>query len=815
MALAVSLGATGPVALAQEHTLHVLLAAGQDAPTPQEIVEGYDFSSGGPPPLSAFVAHPPEDAEYLLPVRASGAFKAYLAAHSDSARARLERYIVVRYPSGANLTAARNALLADDNVEFAHSVAPAEFTVASSLTTRALQSILPAQAASDWRTPLHVDEAWATAGGWSLVGTVDSGIATLHSALRAFHEGKYAGGNYLSALSYDIGRTGIGQCETVADCIERNPDEAQPVPVAVGGNCDADGDGMAAPSSAGHGTHVAGLIAARGGEVQGVCEHCGIAAWRITREQCFQDGSIVSRLNPTAADAAITIQADIGVQVINQSFGRASLIDPTHCQQHPLSSECSALRHASDRGVILVAAAGNNRTSIAFPANQPNVVASGGLGTDLQLWNRDRDLPPNHLDDCPQPPAVQTLGQECGSNFTVNVGTDRRQEVTAPAEAVLSTTYPGLNWNTALGCGDGIDGTNGDGVGPCTGTSMAAPIIAGIAGLLRSINPLVLPGDPDNAVDAIGVRDVLVATTDAAKSGEPWNRHLGYGRPDVAAAARRMLGTVRGSQVRNRAIPLFDFHSTAATDYASMASPQAAMTLAVTQPWIWAPRGPLVAGYPAYPMPPDATMPAPQASAFVLSTEFRTQAQQPPLAPLYQLSRSRPWPLGCTPGTPGCNHANRDFLLVSTESALETAVADGYEFLGRQGYLFQRCSPEPACIPAGATKLHRLCNAAEDDCAVFLEHELATFQAAGYTAPYPAGTDPVMGYAYRNLDTDGDTLIDGFERLIGTNPASADSDGDGSADGVEYPLAGVPVSDPCAGPAITCTQPGVFFDGFE
>jgi hypothetical protein len=72
-----------------------------------------------------------------------------------------------------------------------------------------------------------------------------------------------------------------------------------------------------------------------------------------------------------------------------------------------------------------------------------------------------------------------------------------------------------------------------------------------------------------------------------------------------------------------------------------------------------------------------------------------------------------------------------------------------------------------------------------------------------------------MGYAYRNVDTDSDTLIDGFERLIGTNPASIDSDGDGTADGVEYPLAGVPVSDPCAGPAITCSQEALFFDGFE
>jgi serine protease len=344
---------------------------------------------------------------------------------------------------------------------------------------------------------------------------------------------------------------------------------------------------------------------------------------------------------------------------------------------------------------------------------------------------------------------------------------------------------------------------------------MASPIVAGIAGMLRSINPLVLPGDPESAIDALGIRDVLASTTDAAATGQPWNPQYGYGRPDASLAARRMLGTVRGAPVRNRAIPLFDFHSPAASDFAVTTSPQAAMTLAVTQPWLWTPRGPLVAGYAAFPMPPDATMPAPHASAFVLSTEFRNSNKHPPLVPLFQLSRSRPWPLGCTPGNAGCNAANRVFMMVSTVAALETAVADGYDFQGRAGYIFQRCTPEPACIPAGATKLYRQCNPAEDDCALFLEHELATFANLGYTAAYPVGTDPVIGYAYRNLDTDGDTLIDGFEHLIGTNPASADSDGDGAADGAEYPLAGVPMSDPCAGPAVTCFAEGLFFDGFE
>ena len=117
-------------------------------------------------------------------------------------------------------------------------------------------------------------------------------------------------------------------------------------------------------------------------------------------------------------------------------------------------------------------------------------------------------------------------------------------------------------------------------------------------------------------------------------------------------------------------------------------------------------------------------------------------------------------------------------------------------------------------MPAGSAKLYRQCKLADDDCAVFIESEKAGFEANGYTATYPSSSSPVLGYAFPNVDTDGDQLVDGFERMIGTNPASPDSDGDGFVDGAEYPLAGVPVSDPCSGSANTCDPPS-FFDGFE
>lgn len=88
-------------------------------------------------------------------------------------------------------------------------------------------------------------------------------------------------------------------------------------------------------------------------------------------------------------------------------------------------------------------------------------------------------------------------------------------------------------------------------------------------------------------------------------------------------------------------------------------------------------------------------------------------------------------------------------------------------------------------------------------------------ESQGHTQTYPAGGNVVLGYAYPNVDTDGDLLVDGMEYVISTNPLLLDSDGDGQSDGAEFPQAGAPVSDPCQIPNIQCASPALFANGFE
>jgi hypothetical protein len=53
-----------------------------------------------------------------------------------------------------------------------------------------------------------------------------------------------------------------------------------------------------------------------------------------------------------------------------------------------------------------------------------------------------------------------------------------------------------------------------------------------------------------------------------------------------------------------------------------------------------------------------------------------------------------------------------------------------------------------------------------------------------------------LGYAFPNVDSDQDLIIDGMEVILGTDPNDNDSDDDGKPDGKEYPPTSSYKSDP-------------------
>lgn len=109
---------------APEQLLQVLLVPGTGNTLTDDVVNYFKDPSRNPnaPPVAALAIEGPISASYLLPIRASGDFLAYLNNNPQMDRSKLERYVIVRYPPTANLQTALSALLADSQVSAASRV---------------------------------------------------------------------------------------------------------------------------------------------------------------------------------------------------------------------------------------------------------------------------------------------------------------------------------------------------------------------------------------------------------------------------------------------------------------------------------------------------------------------------------------------------------------------------------------------------------------------------------------------------------------------------------------------------------------------
>ncbi len=292
----------------QPQWLYLELAREEAAPSPQALVDGQGHAA-----LVGFRAVPPEAISYFvpLPFRAEGDFLAYLEAHPELARTRLEQTVVVRYPDGANLDVALAELRADPLVRHVQAVEEVEFSAGPARHPTGTRPLPPAGAVSsgqDWIDTLQLQDAWTRAGGWGLVGVIDSGLAVEHPDLRALSPtNALTGGNYLFVYAVDVGRTGLPGY-TAQQALDFNPDEREPLPTLrpQDSSCDPFNTGFILASTAGHGTHVHGLIAASHANTDGTvgaCKRCGLASARVAFEQCNEQAIVETVLNPTALSA--------------------------------------------------------------------------------------------------------------------------------------------------------------------------------------------------------------------------------------------------------------------------------------------------------------------------------------------------------------------------------------------------------------------------------------------------------------------------------------------------------------------------------
>jgi subtilisin family serine protease len=768
--------------------LIVLLAPeSRGAPSPEEVVDAINAGIG---PIPGGLAEGnPQRARLAITRRARGRQRLRIAQDEDSDEARLQRYVVLGFGSEADLDGVMRGQARNRHVEFLERNKRVRLHAAAPPTKAALpdDGLLgtPASPPDGGQWGYHLlrfaEAACLGDGGHATVAIIDRGLQTTHEDLML------NGVDAQGSPTLGPGRVHLDRDIAFANC---SADELDPE------------DGYTR-MTAGHGSHVTGTIAARTNDgfdtVAGGCRHCSVQAL------VFEGAGGVNGSTVTVADALVRAKED-GVQVVNMSLG---LVDSPCAvgDQRPL---CTAIRAAADRDIVLVASSGNARTSIEMPANDSKVIAVGGLewagvGADGRPIAAFWDEFPN----CP-PFANQA---ECGSNF------GPEQDLGAPARDVLSTTYVGFNHNETIECGDSFL-PSAPGYGPCRGTSMAAPHVTALVANLRSTDPWLS-------------RDAIYAiVTTTASQADNHSNEVGFGYPDAEAAMRLTLGEAGGQPLPNRLTAFLSFFGVSADPgnpdsvkaethvYTTVPSIASAFVFEVDDPID--PIGPPVPGHPSFPHAPCTVSPCfdpePGASISVFTTDKPPFPGAPPLVPLYRLRYDPDIFADCDPGIEPVPH--RDFSYTTTIQGVayfKNNVVDangvGYDLDGIEGYIFESCEGEPGCTPPpGTVKVYRMFNHERDDYAVFPDSELAAMVAAGYVEQ--PGLATVIGYAYPNVDSDGDALIDGWEDLIGTNPLGADSDCDGVSDGEEvlgFDLAQNRRGDPLIGP---CGEI-IFADGFE
>ena len=189
-----------------------------------------------------------------------------------------------------------------------------------------------------------------------------------------------------------------------------------------------------------HGTATAGLLGAATNNNLGIAAACWnvrVVMLSVFYDDKTKDGDVDKRIIPAVYDAVDVYHAD----VISMSFSGTDTYD----------AYAAAFQYAYDKGAILVAAAGNSRkdnSPTEYPAGYDEVIGVGAVDSSLVS----------------------------ASYSTAN----NSVYVAAPGSNILSLTNPDYIKNGER---------QGENYGSLSGTSLAAPYVAGLAALARSIDP--------------------------------------------------------------------------------------------------------------------------------------------------------------------------------------------------------------------------------------------------------------------------------------------------------------------------------------
>jgi serine protease AprX len=311
----------------------------------------------------------------------------------------------------------------------------------------------------------------------------------------------------------------------------------------------------------GHGTHVAGIIAGNGFDSGGARTGIAPGAKLVILKVLDADGTGYISNVIAAFDYAVQHRADLNIRVINLSVAAGVYESYT---TDPLAL---AAKRAVEAGIVVVTAAGNFGKNAAGEAQYGGITAPGNAPWVLTVGATSHNGTITRTDD------TMASFSSRGPTF---IDYAMKPDVVAPGVGIESLTDPGTLLFQAHPAAR-LWGTVDTATQPylsLSGTSMAAPVVAGSVALMLQANPALTPNlvkailqytaerraridDLTQGAGFLNARGAVQLAASLAHPGSPvgvpdptrWNRHINWGSHRIGGGTLQPDANAWGTNV--------------------------------------------------------------------------------------------------------------------------------------------------------------------------------------------------------------------------------------------------------------------------
>lgn len=257
----------------------------------------------------------------------------------------------------------------------------------------------------------------------------------------------------------------------------------------------------------GHGTHVAGILAARpssgqwfaGGNVMGVSPNVELIVVKACGPETCSSNAVEDGIDFTVQNGADIVVLSLGGRQALANLGDAPI---------------RAVERATDRGVFVTAAAGNSGTDhgdVESPSSARYAIAVGAINEDERVPDFSSR-------------GSNSANQGLAAGINARPDPHKKPELVAPGVDILSTHLDG-------------------GYAHATGTSQATPFVAGVIALLLEDQPQwKRSGDRGGSSSSVETMKQVLTQSAKPLDGQrtPHDNAAGYGLVQAVDALKRL-----------------------------------------------------------------------------------------------------------------------------------------------------------------------------------------------------------------------------------------------------------------------------------